>query len=173
MVDHDVAPGLLTRCQICGSSHLELVFDCGSQPLCDSLLRPEDLNRPETYYPLRLFRCTVCANCQLDYIVSGSEIYYPEYPYRTGITRELREHLQAMASDLVPKLGLSPGSRVVDIGSNDGTLLSQFKKLGMRELGIEPTNINQFARQAGIETLQAFFTEAVARDVRRPDLARS
>jgi hypothetical protein len=43
----------------------------------------------------------------------------------------------------------------------------------MRELGIEPTNINQFARQAGIETLQAFFTEAVARDVRRPDLARS
>jgi hypothetical protein len=133
MVDHDVAPGPLTRCQICGSSDLELVFDCGSQPLCDSLLRPADLNRPETHYPLRLFRCTVCANCQLDYIVSGSEIYYPDYPYRAGITRELTEHLQAMASDLVPKLGLSPGSRVVDIGSNDGTLLSQFKKLGMKD----------------------------------------
>jgi Putative zinc binding domain len=152
---------------------LNLFLIAAVSPSANSLLRPEDLNRPETYYPLRLFRCTVCANCQLDYIVSGSEIYYPEYPYRTGITRELREHLQAMASDLVPKLGLSPGSRVVDIGSNDGTLLSQFKKLGMRELGIEPTNINQFARQAGIETLQAFFTEAVARDVRRPDLARS
>jgi hypothetical protein len=125
------------------------------------------LNRPETYYPLRLFRCTVCANCQLDYIVSGSEIYYPEYPYRAGITRELTEHLQAVASDLVPKLGLSSGSRVVDIGSNDGTLLSQFKKLGMKELGIEPTNIHKFAREAGIETVQAFFTEAVARDVRK------
>jgi C-methyltransferase C-terminal domain/Putative zinc binding domain/Methyltransferase domain len=167
MVDHDVAPGPLTRCQICGSSDIELVFDCGSQPLCDSLLRPADLNRPETHYPLRLFRCTVCANCQLDYIVSGSEIYYPDYPYRAGITRELTEHLQAMASDLVPKLGLSPGSRVIDVGSNDGTLLSQFKKLGMKELGIEPTNINKFARQAGIETVQAFFTEAVARDVRQ------
>jgi hypothetical protein len=167
MVDHDVAPGPLTRCQICGSSDLELVFDCGSQPLCDSLLRPEDLNRPETHFPLRLFRCTVCANCQLDYIVSGSEIYYPDYPYRAGITRELTEHLHAMASDIVPKLGLSPGSRVIDVGSNDGTLLSQFKKLGMKELGIEPTNINKFARQAGIETLQAFFTEAIARDVRQ------
>jgi hypothetical protein len=167
MVDHDVAPGPLTRCQICGSSDLELVFDCGSQPLCDSLLRPADLNRPETHYPLRLFRCTVCANCQLDYIVSGSEIYYPDYPYRAGITRELTEHLHVMASDLVPKLGLSPGSRVIDVGSNDGTLLSQFKKLGMKELGIEPTNINKFARQAGIETLQAFFTEAIARDVRQ------
>jgi hypothetical protein len=167
MISHDVAPGRLTHCQICGSSDLELVFDCGSQPLCDSLLRPEDLNRPETYYPLRLFRCTVCANCQLDYIVSGSEIYYPEYPYRGGITREVSDHLHAMASDLVSKVGLSPGARVIDIGSNDGTLLSQFKKLGMKELGIEPTNINQFARQAGIETLQAFFTEAVARDVRQ------
>jgi hypothetical protein len=167
MVDHDVAPGPLTRCQICGSSDIELVFDCGNQPLCASLLRPADLNQPETHYPLRLFRCTVCANCQLDYIVSGSEIYYPDYPYRAGITRELTDHLHAMASDLVPKLGLSPGSRVVDVGSNDGTLLSQFKKLGMKELGIEPTNINKFARQAGIETVQAFFTEAVARDVRQ------
>jgi hypothetical protein len=79
----------------------------------------------------------------------------------------LTEHLQAVASDLVPKLGLSSGSRVVDIGSNDGTLLSQFKKLGMKELGIEPTNIHKFAREAGIETVQAFFTEAVARDVRK------
>jgi hypothetical protein len=167
MVEHDVPPGHLTRCQICGSSDLELVFDCGSQPLCDSLLRPEDLNRPEVYYPLRLFRCTACANCQLDYIVSGSEIYYPEYPYRAGITRELTDHLQAMASDLVPKLALVPGSRVVDIGSNDGTLLSQFKKLGMKELGIEPTNIHKIAREAGIETVQAFFTEAIAREVRK------
>jgi len=99
--------------------------------------------------------------------VSGSEIYYPEYPYRAGITRELGEHLQAMASDLVPKLGLARGSFVVDIGSNDGTLLSQFKKLGMKVLGIEPTNIHKFAREAGIDTVQAFFTEAVARDVRK------
>jgi hypothetical protein len=67
---------------------------------------------------------------------------------------------------LIAKIGLAPGSLVVDIGSNDGTLLSGFKKLGMRELGIEPTNIGQIARDAGIETLQLFFTEAVAREIR-------
>jgi C-methyltransferase C-terminal domain/Putative zinc binding domain/Methyltransferase domain len=166
MIDHDVPPGHLDRCQICGSSDIELVFDCGLQPLCDSLLRPEDLNRVEKHFPLRLFRCTVCANAQLDYIVDGSDVYYPDYPYRSGITRELSDYQRAIAADLVPRLGLDPGSLVVDIGSNDGTLLSGFKKLGMKELGIEPTNICRIAREAGIETIQAFFTESVARDLR-------
>jgi hypothetical protein len=167
MIDHDVQPGHLTHCQICGSSDIELVLDCGLQPPCDSLLRAEDLNRPEKYYPLRLFRCTVCANCQLDYIVDGSEVYYPEYPYRSGITREVSEYQQSMSSDLVAKIGLPPGSLVIDIGSNDGTLLGGFKKLGMKELGIEPTNIGKIARDAGIETIQSFFTAALASEVRR------
>lgn len=167
MIDHDVAPGHLDHCQICGSSHLELIFDCGLQPLCDSLLRPEDLNRPEKHFPLRLFRCVECANTQLDYIVDSTEVYHPDYPYRSGITRELSVYQLAMASDLIPKVRLEPKSFVADIGSNDGTLLSGFKKLGMRVLGIEPTNVGRFARDAGIETLQSFFTEAVAKDIRR------
>src|SRR5262249_32339179 len=144
-----------------------LVLDCGLQPLCDSLLLPEHLNRPEVHYPLRLFRCIECANAQLDYVVDGKEVYYPAYPYRSGITRELREYQEAMASDLIPKLSLSIGSLVVDIGSNDGTLLSGFQKLGMKALGIEPTNIGRLARDAGIETIQAFFDESTARDIRR------
>ena len=68
MIDHDVTPGHLAHCQIYGSSDLKLIIDYGIQPLCDSLLRPEDLNRPETSYPLWLFRCLECGNAQLDYI---------------------------------------------------------------------------------------------------------
>src|SRR5262245_310527 len=150
LIDHDVPPGHLDHCQICGSHDIELVFDCGLQPPCDSLLRAQDFNRPEKHFPLRLFRCTQCANTQLDYIVDGSEIYYPEYPYRSGITREVREYQETMASDLIPKVGLAAGSLVVDIGSNDGTLLGGFKKLGMKELGVEPTNIAKIAIHAGI-----------------------
>lgn len=167
MIDHDVTPGHLDHCQICGSSDLKLIIDCGIQPLCDSLLRPEDLNRPETSYPLRLFRCVECGNAQLDYIVDGREVYHPAYPYRSGITRELHDYQQNMASDLIPKIGLQPGSLVVDIGSNDGTLLSGFKKQGMKPLGVEPTDVGKFAREAGIETIQDFFTEALARDLRK------
>src|SRR5450755_3897646 len=105
MIDHDVTPGHLDHCQICGSSDLEIVFDCGLQPLCDSLLNPEDLDRPETHYPLRLVRCVVCSGTQLDYVVEGSEVYHPDYPYRSGITRELSDYQQAMAGDLIPKVG--------------------------------------------------------------------
>ena len=56
------------------------------------------------------------------------------------------------------------GSLCVDIGSNDGTLLTGFKEVGMRTLGVEPTNIARIARdENGIETMQSFFTEALAR----------
>ena len=71
-VDHDVAPGPLNRCQICGSNSLELVLDVGHQPLCDSLLTIDMLNAAETSFPLRLFRCEVCTLTQLDYVVDGT-----------------------------------------------------------------------------------------------------
>lgn len=167
MIDHDVSPGPLHRCQICGSEHLELVLDCGHQPLCDSLLTKEMLSQPETHYPLRLNRCIECGLAQLDYVVDGAVVYHPDYPYRSGITAELATYQRAMSSDLIARLGLEASSLVVDVGCNDGTLLSGFRHHGMRALGIEPTNIARFAREAGIETIQTFFTESLARDIAR------
>jgi hypothetical protein len=167
LMDHDVPAGHLDHCQICGSSDLELVLDCGHQPLCDSLLTAADLDRPERTYPLRLFRCLRCANAQLDYVVAGEEVYHREYPYRSGITRELSEYQKAMSADLIGKLGIAEGSLVVDIGSNDGTLLGGFQRRGMRVLGVEPTNISQIAIADGVDTVQAFFTEALAREIVR------
>ncbi len=61
MVNHDVEPGKLERCQVCGCEDLELVIDLGHQPLCDSLLTDAMLDKPEAHYPLRLFRCPKCA----------------------------------------------------------------------------------------------------------------
>ena len=101
MVDHDVNPGELSRCQVCGSSDLELVLDVGHQPLCDSLLTTEQLKEPEVTYPLRLFRCTKCTLTQLDYVVDGSVVYAPDYPYRSGITKELAVYQQQFADGVV------------------------------------------------------------------------
>lgn len=162
---HDAQPGALERCQICGSNHLELVMDVGHQPLCDTLLSPEMLNQPETYYPLRLNRCLECGLAQLDYVVDGAVVFHPGYPYRSGITRELSEYQGAMSQDLIERHALDKGSFVIDIGSNDGTLLSGFKGRGMRVLGVEPTNISRIAVEAGVETLQSFFNEAVAQSI--------
>ena len=164
--DHDVPPGALQRCQITGSEHLELVIDCGHQPLCDTLLTKEQLSEPETYYPLRLLMCPESGSAQLDYVVPGEVVYHPHYPYRSGITKELEVYQRAFASGVVKELGTAPGSLCVDIGSNDGTLLTGFKLVGMRALGVEPTNIAKIAREENqIETIQAFFTEEVAKQM--------
>lgn len=168
MVDHDVSPGHLNYCQVCGSHDLELVLDVGHQPLCDSLLSKEQLAEPETTYPLRLFRCRSCTLTQLDYIVDGSVVYASDYPYRSGITKELEVYQRAFADGIIDLIGLEEGALCVDIGSNDGTLLTGFKRRNMRALGVEPTNIALIAQvENEIETLQSFFTEVVARDIVR------
>src|SRR5262249_12320186 len=86
--------------------------------------------------------------------------------YRSGITRELEVYQRAFAQEVVTQLGIAPGGLCVDIGSNDGTLLSGFKQLGMRALGVEPTNIAAIARaENGVETIQRFFDERLAREI--------
>src|SRR6478609_7159147 len=79
MVEHNIKPGVLKHCQICGSPNLELVLDVGHQPLCDSLLTKEQLDGPEVYYPLRLLRCPSCTLAQLDFVVDGSKVYHQNY----------------------------------------------------------------------------------------------
>lgn len=168
MIDQDVKPGRLDRCQITGSSELNLVIDLGHQPPCNSLLTAEMLNQPEKTYPLRLMHCPEFGLAQLDYVVDGSEIYYPDYPYRSGISRPLEVYQRAFADGIVKRFAISAGALCVDIGSNDGTLLTGFKRHGCRALGVEPTNIARIARSENdIETIQQFFTEALAHDIVR------
>ena len=161
-IDNNVKTGHLTHCQICGSKNLELVLDCGHQPLCDSLIPQSRLGEPEQYFPLRQFRCPNCTNNQLDYIVDGSTVYHPEYPYRTGVTKELSTYQFAIAEELARRYSLTSKSLVVDIGSNDGTLLKGFQQQGVAVVGVEPTDIALIARKDGVETLQAFFNEEAA-----------
>ena len=165
MNQHNVKVGKLERCQITMSTNLFEAIDLGFQPPCGTLLTQETLRDPETYYPLRLMVCPTSGLGQLDYVV-GSDICFPKnYPYRPGISVPLREHLDVLAKDVVLKNKIKPGSLIVDIGSNDGTLLSCFKKLDMKVLGVEPTNMAQVANSDGIETVQAFFNKEVAQEI--------
>lgn len=163
--DHNLTVGPIIRCQVCGSEDLKSVIDLGHQPLCDSLLTSDQLDEPEDYYPLRLVRCVDCSLGQIDYAVDGSIVYHPGYPYRSGITKELAEHLHSLAADVVREYELSKDSLVVDIGSNDGTLLTGFSDRGMRVLGVEPTNVAKIAIENGIDSIQEFFSESVAKEI--------
>ena len=163
---HMVKNGHITKCQICNSSKLHLVLDLRHQPLCDSLLTKEMLNQPENMYPLRMLWCEECSLAQIDYCVDGSVVYHPNYPYKTGVTKELVEYQNSISQSLISKYTLNDTDLVVDLGSNDGTLLTGFKNKGMHVIGVEPTNISKIANQKGIETVQKFFTVDVANEIK-------
>lgn len=154
---HSIKTGYINYCQICNSQKLHTILDLGHQPLCDTLLTQKSLNEPEKTYPLRMIWCENCTGVQIDYCVDGSEVYHPDYPYKSGVTKELVEYQVKIGQGLIKKFNLKEGDLVIDVGSNDGTLLSGFKGTGIKTVGIEPTNIAKLANLAGIETVQAFF----------------
>lgn len=164
---HFVKNGHQTSCQVCNSKKLHLILDLGHQPLCDTLLTKDTLNQPEKMYPLRMLWCEECTCVQLDYCVPGSEVYHPDYPYRSGITKELAEYQRNIGESLIKKYDLRHGELVVDVGSNDGTMLSGFKDKGMRVLGVEPTNIAKIAQAQGIDTLQTPFGIEISKKIKK------
>jgi hypothetical protein len=164
--NHDASPGKLDHCQITGSKNLFEAIDLGHQPPCDALLTEETINQPEIYYPLRLNICPESGLGQLDYVVEGSIIYPRHYPYRAGISKPLKDYLLTFADDIVSRFKIPSRSLCVDIGCNDGTLLTGYKRRGMKTIGVEPTNMAEFARRENrINTIQDFFTESVAKDI--------
>jgi SAM-dependent methyltransferase len=103
---------------------------------------------------------------QLGLAVDPVIIFPPEYPYTSGTTKLLRDNFADLYREASEMLKLSPQNLVVDIGSNDGTLLSNFKAGGHRVLGIEPTDVGRIAVDKGIATLARYFGPAVAREVK-------
>ncbi len=162
---HDLIPGEVTVCQVCGHDELISVIDLGHLAPCDSLLWPEKLKQVEHTYPLNVVRCSDCGLMQIDYVVNPAELFFPEYPYRSGITPTLVNNLRSTGPTIMERFGVEAGKLAIDIGSNDGTLLSGFRDAGMKVLGIEPTNIANIANDSGIETIQEFFTEEVASSI--------
>ena len=163
-ISHNVKPGVLNFCQVCNSKNLKLIINLGKQPLADTLSNKKTDPKKIKKYPLKLVRCCNCSCSQLSYIVPGSEVYHKKYPYRTGITKTLKEYQKKLSKKLYSKYKLNKKSFVIDIGSNDGTLLEGFKKK-TKILGVEPTNTAKIANKNGIKTIQNFINEGLAKRI--------
>src|SRR4029077_5754127 len=121
----------------------------------------------QPWFPTNLLHCRNCELVQLGLAVDPVIIFPPDYPYTSGTTKLLRDNFADLASESAAMLGLGKDDLVVDIGSNDGTLLSNFKDAGHRVLGIEPTDVGALANQRGIPTLKRYFDPEVAREIKR------
>ncbi len=149
--------GFVESCQICGHAALEEILSLGNQPIVQEYLSPTALREPEATYPLALTYCKNCGLSQLNYIVEPQKVFPKSYPYRTGLTNMLIRNFRALADELRVSHPWKKGDLIVDIGSNDGTLLKGFKEKGMAVLGVEPTDAAKVANKNGIKTLQEFF----------------
>lgn len=154
-------------CQICRSTSLVAGLDLGHQPVGDLIVSAAQLNEPETFYPMQLFLCMECGLCQLGYTVDPA-IVYKDFPFVSGTTETATRHLQGLARQAAERLRLDRRSFVVDVGSNDGTLLKGYIPFGVKFLGIDPAAMpSEMANRAGIPTWHAFFNEETAAEIVR------
>jgi len=158
---------LVKECQICSSSQLESVLFLGFVPPANAMPFIGELATEGIYYPLELLRCAHCTLVQIGFEVEQNILFPPSYPYRSSTTKILRENFADLAVESTHQLGLTGSEFVVDIGSNDGTLLQNFSKAGHRVLGIEPSDAAREANLAGIPTEQIFFSSTNAIEIRQ------
>ncbi len=151
-------------CQVCGHAPLDNVLSLGYMPPVNQMVTVGTVPHQQPWFPTNLLHCRNCDLVQLGLAVDPAIIFPPEYPYTSGTTKLLRDNFADLQRESAGMLGLGSNDLVVDIGSNDGTLLSNFKNAGIRVLGIEPTDVGDIANDRGIPTLKRYFGEEVARE---------
>lgn len=155
------------QCRVCDSKDLELVIDLGMQPWCNNFLREEEIGK-EPFYPLRVVYCHDCSTSQLDFTVK-KEVMFGDHTYLSGVTKSLSDHFAAVAEELDQRFFAGQSEKsVLDIGSNDGTQLKHFQRLGYEVLGVESSKTTaDIANRAGVPTLNAYFNLETMKNIGR------
>jgi hypothetical protein len=157
---------VVDRCQICESADLRSVLFLGFLPPVNQMRAIGERPHEQPAYPAEWLYCPRCQLVQIGLTVDPHILFAPDYPYTSGTTRILRENFAELYQECRTIVPLTADDLVVDIGSNDGTLLSNFRDGGHRVIGIEPTLQSNLANQRGILTLMSFFGHGAAEKVR-------
>lgn len=156
----------MQSCRGCGRDNLKNFIDLGFSPPSNSYMTVEELNTANTYFPLKVLFCEDCYFVQtLD--VAERELFFNEnYAYFSGYSSTWIKHCEAYANQMNHMLNLNNSDLIIEIASNDGTLLESFKNLGVMVLGIEPTlRTAEVAISKNITTLVEFFGESLAENL--------
>jgi len=158
----------LGTCRFCDTPLRHSLVDLGQSPLCETFLTAEEVNRPETYYPLHALVCERCLLVQVEEHVSGDEIFGGEYAYFSSYSDSWLVHAKQYAEMITKRLGLTKDHQVIELASNDGYLLRNFVSAGIPALGVEPAdNVAQAAMEKGVPTTVRFFGQETARELVR------
>ena len=154
---------VVERCQICDYPDLEPILFLGYLPPVNKMHFIGEKPHEEGSYPAHLLYCPRCHLVQLGLIVDASILFPPEYPYTSSTTKILRDNFAELYRECRTIIDITADDLIVDIGSNDGNLLSNFKD-NHRVLGITPEEIGKIAIERGIPTIIDYFSgEVVSR----------
>jgi len=152
-------------CRICGSEDHDLILDYGPVALAGELHSSVEEAKKEKKYPLSLVFCRNCSHIQIREILDPS-ILFTEYAWETGVGTSILKYCREFAEHVSKRAGLPENGFVVEIASNDGTLLSEFKKHCGSVMGVDPARrIGELATSRGIPTRTAFFNDDIASEV--------
>lgn len=158
-------------CRHCAAP-LDIRFlDLGFAPPSNAYLVPEDLNKPETTFPLRLLACGTCRLVQTEDFAAADALFTEDYAYFSSTSQGWLDHAARYSDMVTERFGLGAGSHVIEVASNDGYLLKNFVAGGIPCLGVEPTESTaNAARAMGIPVVQEFFGAALAATLDQADL---
>jgi len=153
------------NCRLCGATTLERVLKLTPTPPANAFVSKNNLTAPQLCFPLDIYFCKTCAHVQLLDVVDA-RVLFENYVYVSGTSPVFVKHFEDYARSLINGFDIPQKSMVLDIGSNDGTLLKAFKNLGQNVLGVDPAkDIAATATKNGIPTIADFFTPKLAEQI--------
>ena len=159
------------QCRFCKNKLEHIFVDLINAPASNSFLTKEQLNEPESFYPLKLFVCENCKLVQIDEYKKSDDIFNQDYAYFSSYSTSWLKHAENYVEMIVKKLSLNETSHVTEIASNDGYLLQYFQEKQIPCIGIEPTSSTaSVAKQKGIEVIEDFFNTNLAKTLKKSDL---
>jgi 2-polyprenyl-3-methyl-5-hydroxy-6-metoxy-1,4-benzoquinol methylase len=155
------------NCRFCNKKDIFKFLELGTMALANSFLTEEELKSvKEPKYPLDAYFCEQCGLVQIGYVVPPDSLF-KNYIYFSATSDLVHRHADYLAKSFQRRFELNENSQVVEIASNDGTVLQYFKKIGVKTLGVEPaTNIAKAAEKSGIETVNDFFNETTSQKIK-------
>ena len=150
-------------CRACGATDLVNILAFGDMPLANSLLSEQQLRVKEPHFPLTVVFCPACSLVQLRETVAAEILFPDDYPYFSSVSDAWVSHCRDNALELIETRQLGQSSLVLEIASNDGYLLKNYKERGIPVLGVDPAaGVAEVARKIGIPTRVEFFGRSVA-----------
>ena len=167
---------LAKKCIVCDkSAYLKRVIELGFHPLADTFVKKTQLLNSQKFYPLNCLLCTNCGHFQNEYFVSGEERYIESnYSYTSSNSESAMKHWNEFCETVSAYIKLDSLDHVIEFGSNDGYLISQFQKKGAKVTGIDPSPImTKVAQKSGLNAIQGFVNySTIAKAVKKQGKAK-